>query len=110
MMDDKLETARRALLRDVEAYTRGETPSALAMFRATRLEDWEVSVRRHGKEFVLVLYGVVRGHPDHGDGGWVSTSALVWLDRKLRFARSRSRLYVLGQPAGGEIPLDGIDA
>lgn len=108
-MDDKVDAARRALLRDVEAYTRGEVPPAIAMLRAPRLEDWEANVRRVGKEFKLVLYGVVRGHPYHGDGGWICTSALTWLDRKMRFARSHSRLYVLGQPAGTEIPVDGTE-
>lgn len=108
-MEDKVDAARRALVRDVEAYTCGEIPSAIAMLRAPRLEDWETNVRRVGKEFKLVLYGVVRGHPNHGDGGWVCTSALVWLDRKMRWARSHSRLYVLGPPGGGEIPIDGIE-
>ena len=108
-MTDKVEAARRELLRDIESYTCGEQPSPIAMLRAPRLEDWEPSVRRRGKEFILVLSGMVRGHPEHDDGGWVTTSAVAWFDRKMRWVRSHSRLYRLGQPAGVPIPIDGID-
>ncbi|WP_339037510.1 DUF6634 family protein [Bradyrhizobium symbiodeficiens] len=108
-MDDKMEAGSKALGRDIEAYTCGQVPTPLDLMRAPRLEDWEVSIRRIGKEFKLVLYGVVRDHPYHVDGGWVCTSAVAWFDRKMRWARSHSRLYALGQPAGTQIPIEGVD-
>jgi hypothetical protein len=108
-MADKIEAARRELLRDIESYSCGEIPSAIAMLRAPRLEDWEVAVRRRGKEFVLVVTGMVRGHPENEDGAWITTSAAAWFDRKMRFVRTHSRVYTLGQPAGVEIPIDEID-
>ncbi|WP_157839372.1 hypothetical protein [Bradyrhizobium diazoefficiens] len=108
-MMEKMEAAKQQLRQDIESYTRGEEPSPIAMLRAALLEDWEVSIHRVGKEFKLVIYGVVRGLPDHDGGGWVCTGAVAWLDRKMRWARSHSRLYALGQPAGTKIPIEGVD-
>lgn len=106
---DKVETARRELLRDIESYSCGEQPSPIAMLRARRLEEWAVEIRRVGKEFKLVVNGALYGHPDHEDGGRVTTSAVVWFDRKMRWVRTHSVLYRLGQPAGEPIPLEGIE-
>jgi hypothetical protein len=95
---------------DVERFQCGEVPGAFEMRRAHRLEDWDAVVRRRGKEFVLVLRGRLIGPPNPevaSDGVDEQTGAVVWLDHKLRFARTHTRLYALGQPAG-DIP-EGIE-
>ncbi len=97
------------LLRDVECYTCGEEPSPVVMVRAARLENWETDVRRRGKEFVLVVLGEAYRHPDHDEGAQISTGTVVWFDRHRRWIRTHGWLYVLGQPAGEEIPIEGID-
>lgn len=94
------------LLRDIERFECGKVPSALEMKRAARLEEWEANVRRRGKVFVLVIYGALQ---ELEEPMWVTTGAVVWLDRRLRFARTHTRLYTLGQPAGTPIPIDGIE-
>lgn len=105
-MDDKISD----LLRDIEAFTCGQQPSAMRMLRAPRIDEWEARIRRRGKEFILVVSGLVREHPEHEGGEWVTTSAIAWFDRKMRWIRTQNRLYTLGQAEGAEIPIDGIDA
>ena len=92
-------TIRKDLLRDIESYTCGETPSPLLMLRAAKLDGWSVAVRRRGKEFVLVVNGTVTRHPEHPDGEDVGVP-VAWFDRHLRFVRSHRRVYVLGEPRG----------
>ncbi|MBR0825711.1 hypothetical protein JQ596_09185 [Bradyrhizobium manausense] len=94
------------LLTDFEC---GEVPSLLETGRASRLEHWQLHVRRRGKEFVLVAEGLIFGHPEFADGTETTTGALVWVDRQLRFCRSFRRLYMLCEHSGNEIPIDGAD-
>jgi hypothetical protein len=108
-MTKKSEATRRKLQQDIEAYLCGEVPSPLEMMRAATLEHWETTVRRRGKEFVLVMRGDIHKHPQIPDGEDVQTSPVAWFDRKWRFVRTINRLYCLGQPAGREIPADGVD-
>lgn len=91
-----MQGARQDLLRDVECYTCGEVPSAMEMIRAPRLDAWEVGIRRRGKEFIMVVDGVVSKHPEIEDGQVAGSGALVWFDRHARFVRSHKRLWVLG--------------
>lgn len=106
-MTKRSEAARRELLRDIEAYLCGEVPNGLDMKRAPKLDNWVTSVRRRGKEFVLVLCGDVSRHPEIEDGQNIQTTAIAWFDRRARFARTVNRVYALGQPAGGDIPIEG---
>lgn len=92
-------TLRKDMLRDMEAYTCGETPSPLVMMRAAKLDGWTVAVRRRGKEFVLIVSGTVTRHPEHSDGEDVGVP-VAWCDRQLRWIRSYRRVYVLGEPGG----------
>jgi hypothetical protein len=103
-MTKNSDAAKLKLLQDIEAYLCGEVPNPLDIQRAPKLENWVTSVRRRGKEFVMVLCGDVSRHPQIEDGGYIHTSAVMWLDRKARFARTISRVYALGMPAGGDIP------
>lgn len=72
--------ARQDLLRDIEAYISGETPSLLVMLRAPKIHGWTVGVSRRGKEFVLIVAGTVTRHPQHPDGESVGVP-VAWFDR-----------------------------
>jgi hypothetical protein len=93
---------RRNLLRDMEYYGCGVTPSPLELLRSAKLDDWRVDVLRRGKEFVMVVRGTVSRHPEIPDGEDIGTSALRWFDRHHRFIRTVNSLYALGQAAGAE--------
>lgn len=99
---------KQDLARDLEAYGLGEEPSAFEQLRAPTIENWTTQVRRVGKEFKLVVMGQARKHPDYDDGEDICTAAVHWFDRHARFIRTAHRLYVLGEQAGEEIPIEGI--
>jgi hypothetical protein len=105
-MTNRKNERRRLLESDIQVYECGQMPPAGEMETAPRLEHWETAVRRRGKEFVLLMRGEVRGHPELHDGE-VITSPVHWFDRKERFCRTANRVYVLGQPAGAN---EGSDA
>jgi hypothetical protein len=50
-----------------------------------------------------------RRHPKHPPGKQIETREVVWIDRQWSWARTASRVYELGDPAGREIPIGGID-
>jgi hypothetical protein len=95
-MTKKGEATKQQLLRDIEAYTCGEEPSPHVMLRAATIENWETSVRRRGKEFVMVVRGNASKHPDIPNGENIQTSAVVWFDRNCRWIRTTNSLYALG--------------
>jgi hypothetical protein len=109
MMTKSSQETKRRLMQDIESYTCGEVPSPLDLLRAAALQNWETAVRRRGKEFVMVVRGEVSRHPEIPDGENVQTSAVTWFDRKNRFCRTTNRIYSFGQPAGREIPIEGVD-
>ena len=43
------------------------------------------------------------------DGKVTETCEILWIDRKNRWARTRSRLWLLGESEGSEIAADGGD-
>jgi hypothetical protein len=102
MMTKHSKEAHRKLLQDIEAFTCGEVPNPLEIMRAAKLENWESLVRRRGKEFVMTIRGDVYRHPEIDDGQNIQTPAVAWFDRRDRWVRTTTRLYVLGQPAGGK--------
>jgi hypothetical protein len=108
-MTKRGEATRNQLLRDIEAYTCGEVPNDLDLMRATRLDHWYVYIRRRGKEYAMTLRGEVSRHPEMAASTSISTSELAWFDRKARFARTKNRLYALGDPVGGAKPIEGDD-
>src|SRR4051812_38755666 len=55
-----------------------------------------------GKEFVLIVAGVVSRHPQVENGTIIGTGAAVWMDRPARFVRTHKRLRSLGRPADRE--------
>jgi hypothetical protein len=98
----------KALRNDIEGYLRGEEPSMDAMTKGSRIDDWAAVISR-GRDggYVMTLVGKVSDHPAISDGKVIETSQIVWLDRKNGWARSRSRLWLLGEPEGTEIAVDG---
>ncbi|MCX7318829.1 MAG: hypothetical protein NT113_04790 [Hyphomicrobiales bacterium] len=84
---------------------RGEEPLKVELATSPRLDLWEPVVRTRDGVKSLVLKGSVRGHPSYRDDEDICTSAVLWLDRKHRWARTRGRLYVL---EGRAIDMEGI--
>ena len=88
-MSEKLEA-------DFESYLRGGEPEVVELSMAPILRHWDVCVTREPNgERCMTLTGGVTGHPREVNGKTITTSALVWLDRKHRWARTRSRVYRL---------------
>ena len=54
------------------------------------------------------MTGTVTGHGKLPDDDIISTGALAWLDRRGHWVRSSS-VFAVGESAGREIPLEGID-
>jgi hypothetical protein len=88
---------------DFVSYMNGEEPALLELERAPALENWHtIFVRTAIAPHVMLLVGMVTGHPQHPAGTKIHTSQLVWLDRNKRWARSWNRVYRLGAHSGGE--------
>jgi hypothetical protein len=100
----------KALRDDIESYLRGEEPSADALAKASRLDIWAPVISRDaGGGYIMTLVGKVSAHPTIADGKQTETREIVWLDRKRRWARTRDRLWMLGEPEGTEIAAHGAD-
>ncbi|MGU3421811.1 DUF6634 family protein [Methylobacterium sp. D54C] len=84
----------RDLADALDAAGGGEYPSAAELACAPLLEDWEVGLRP-----VSALVGRVTQHPGFPAGRLVRTSEVYASDRRT-WARTYSRLYRLGRPAG----------
>ena len=91
-------------------FTCGEEPSPLLMLRGRSSKTGRRRCARRGKEFILVVSGQVRGHHGIPDGEHITAGADVWFDRRGRWVRTHTRLFALGEPAGEEIPLEGIES
>jgi hypothetical protein len=93
-------TARlRALADDLDRIAQGDAPTAADLARAPLLVDWRFMLSWAG----VGLVGFAAGHPLLG-AKTIATSPLWVLDPALRWARTLSRFYKLGVPAGGAIP------
>lgn len=84
----------RDLADALDAAEDGEYPSAEELAAAPVLEEWEFGMRP-----VAALVGRVTHHPDFPPGRRVRTSEVYVSDRRT-WARTYSRLYRLGRPAG----------
>jgi hypothetical protein len=97
-------TARlRALADDLDRIAQGEAPTAADLATAPLLVDWRFMLTWAGAGLV----GFAAGHPLRGSRH-IATSPLWVLDPALRWARTLSRFYRLGVPAGGAIPRDDL--
>jgi Family of unknown function (DUF6634) len=93
-------TARlRALADDLDRIAAGEAPTAADLAQAPLLVDWRLMLTWAG----VGLVGFAAGHPLRGSRH-IATSPLWVLDPDLCWARTLSRFYRLGAPAGGAIP------
>jgi hypothetical protein len=93
-------TARlRALADDLDRIAAGHAPTPVDLAQAPLLVDWKLMLSWSG----LCLVGFAAGHPLLG-AKTIATSPLWVLDPALRWARTLSRFYKLGVPAGGAIP------
>ncbi|MBN9007150.1 MAG: hypothetical protein J0H40_17265 [Rhizobiales bacterium] len=88
----------KQLKSDFDSYLRGEGPSVVELAPAPLLDEWNVVISDYCGDYQLYLSGEVSGHPSI-DNGHCSTSAVVWLDPKERWARTTSRVYQLGKRA-----------
>jgi hypothetical protein len=89
----------RRLADDLDRIAAHEAPSPGELSRAPLLIDWRLVALLSG----LLLSGFVAGHPLLGSRNIV-TSPLWVLDPGLGWARTLSRFYRLGLPAGCAIP------
>jgi hypothetical protein len=85
---------------DFDTYLRGKEPAEADLAGAPLLKNWEFCITREPSgERCMTLMADVIGPPDIQDKR-IETSALVWIDRRFRWARSRSRLYRLESRSG----------
>lgn len=97
---------KKAMLgRDLDLYMRGGEPQGVELATAPQLDVWDTFVDTVDNKQCIRLSGRVTGHPTLHDGEQIQTSPVYWFDRKNRWARTRTRLYVLD---GRKIPLEGI--
>lgn len=92
-------TARlRRLADDLDRVAAKRAPTPAELKQAPLLVDWRILMTFRGLCFV----GFAAGHPLLGSKQIV-TSPLWVLDPDLRWARTLSRFYRLGAPAGGTV-------
>lgn len=96
---------RQAMLSAIDSYLRGYEPPPVEIATAPRLDRWEAVVRTIDGKKSLVLKGDVINHPVLGDDR-ITTSDIVWIDRKCRWARSKNRVYVLDGRMIDDEPLE----
>ncbi|MEH2499575.1 hypothetical protein V1294_006054 [Bradyrhizobium sp. AZCC 1678] len=91
----------KKLHNDFEAYLRGEDPPPDELATAPRIDQWVPAISRGPDgNYRMTLVGMMIGHPTLTNGRRIETSPLVWIDGQSRWARTMSRVYVLGEPAG----------
>ena len=95
----------RRLADDLDRIAAGNAPTAGDLKTAPLLVDWRLALAWSG----ACLAGFVAGHPLIANKRIV-TSPLWVLDPELRWARTLSRFYRLGLPAGGGVPGGDGDA
>jgi hypothetical protein len=83
-----------SLLDDLKTIRRDGAPSPEALNMGPTLEGWNLSTRP-----VPCLAGVYLNHPKIPNGYIGITSELLVINVELGFARTRSRVYRLGEPA-----------
>lgn len=88
----------RDLADDLEAMDRGEAPTAEDLALAPVLEDWANEIVP-----VRILRGLAIDHPSIRNGRPVRTTQVMATDNAT-WARTISRFYVLGTPAGAGRP------
>lgn len=98
----------KSLAADVRQWLRGLYPQPVHLVTAPRLEEWKPIWMIVDDQTVMMLDGMVFDAPSMQDGEIIRTSPVMILDRHFEWARTKNRVYRLGQQAGVEIPLEGI--
>jgi len=89
----------RSLADDLDAIAKGHSPATDRLARAPVLTKWSFFAAPGG----VHLMGVVEGHPEAGPGP-ILTSMLYAVDPKLKWARTLSRFFLLGDCARPQAP------
>ena len=95
-LEDRAGLIRR-LEHDMKRILQGGRPTEDELAKAPVLSRWRLIA--HPEDDLLSLVGIVSGHPDVGPGQIV-TSPVVAIGLEADWARTVSRFYVLGLPAG----------
>ena len=95
----------RRLADDLDRIAADDAPTARDLKAAPLLVDWQLALGWSG----VCLAGFVAGHPLLANKR-IATSPLWVLDPEFRWARTLSRFYRLGLPAGGGVPDGDSDA
>jgi hypothetical protein len=93
----------RRLADDLDRIAIALAPMPAELEHAPLLVDWRLLLALSG----LSLTGFVAGHPRLGSTNIITSPSWV-LDPELRWARTLSRFYSLGVPAGGAIPTGNV--
>lgn len=108
-MNEKKQKAA-ALYNDVKAWLVGEFPSPVHLVTAPVIEEWQPVWINEAEGFVMKIEGMA------ADGERIRTSAVALLDRHFEWARTKNRVYRLGQqarhryPAGGSVDVKVLSA
>ena len=85
-----------ALVADMDAIQRGDSPESMTNGEAPVLDQWVMARRT-----IPCLAGLSSGHPRLvGSGRPIATSDLWLMSADRTWARTLSRWYALGRPAG----------
>lgn len=103
-----MKSDNKQLAADVRQWLLGHYPAPVHLATAPRLEDWKPHWTVVDDQAVMMLDGAVYDAPSMQDGEIIRTSPVQMLDRHFEWARTKNRIYRLGQQAGIEIPLEGI--
>jgi hypothetical protein len=84
----------QSLLQDLKRARTGQHPNRQALIKAPVLDNWQMAYRAEP-----CLVGTMHDHPHVKDGHLGMTSGVWLLAPTIGYARTLSRVYVLGRPA-----------
>lgn len=96
---DKEIARLEAMLDELRRLRRGEHPSPDELAAAPSIDQWELSTRP-----APCIVGLIRGHPSVPQLKYAVTSDVEVINAARGYARTRSRLYVLGFRRGETAP------
>ena len=84
----------QSLLQDLKRASAGRQPNNQTLVKAPVLDNWQMAYRPEP-----CLAGTMHDHPQVTDGHLGMTSGVWLLAPTIGYARTLSRIYVLGRPA-----------
>lgn len=91
----------QSLLQDLKRARTGGHPNRQTLVQAPVLDNWQIAYRPEP-----CLVGTMHDHPHVADGHLGMTSGVWLLAPTIGYARTLSRVYVLGRPAA---PRDNLN-